>query len=93
MLCWQPVTQDCAGGLETMGTYRHEYAYVHIVGLQDCGAGDGSLCPVYAVSPFQPVGQTADPCLPFDPADPAIGEILLLRVTAIDAAGNEDCGD
>ena len=75
-MCWQPVTLDCNGATETMGTYRHEIAYVDTSGQ---------------VPTFSHILTSEDPCVA-EPREPAEGEMLLLRTTAIDSAGNEDCG-
>ena len=76
MICWQPIGLDCNGAPEVMGTYRHEATYI-----QESGQ----------IPAFVLLQQTEDPCVP-PLVEPVTGEILLMRVTAIDAAGNEDCG-
>ena len=76
MICWELVTLDCAGAPEVMGTYRHEVAYIQQAGQ---------------IPAFTLLQQTEDPCVP-TLVEPVLGEVLLMKVTAIDAAGNEDCG-
>ncbi len=84
------MTELCGGGALVTGLmYRHEAAYVRVVGQQDCG--DGTPCPVYRFEPMVFYRQDADPCWP-DLPDPGVDEVLLERITAIDEAGNEDCG-
>ena len=75
MICWQAVTFDCNGAPELMGTYRHEAAYIQQAGQ---------------IPAFVLLQQTEDPCVP-PLVEPAVSEVLLTRITAIDAAGNEDC--
>jgi len=93
MICWEPVVLDCAGGIEATLTYRHESAYIRVIGTQPCLAGDPTSgdCPVYRLDPFNILQESMDACVQ-EPALPGIGEILLMKVTAIDATGNEDCG-
>lgn len=93
MICWEAVTLDCLGGQETMGTYRHESAYIRVVGTQPCDPNDpaAGTCPSYLRESFVTLQETADRCVR-EQLLPGVGEVLLMKVTAIDAAGNEDCG-
>ncbi len=93
LLCWAAVTTNCDGGPETIAAYEDQGAYVRIVGEQLCILDDptSGACPVYLFEPFTLLDLNDDPCVPDLPA-PGVGEILLIRTTAIDAAGNLDCG-
>lgn len=93
MFCWQPVTTNCDGGPEIVAAYRHEIAYIRVVGTQPCSdnPADG-YCPLYIRENFIESITWPSECLPSDPPNPGPGEVLLIRATAIDAAGNEDCG-
>jgi len=92
-LCWDPVTTNCDGGPEDVVAYMDEDAYARIIGWNACVLEDGTTypCPVYAYDPFTLLELNADPCVPRLP-DPGPGEVLFIRTTAIDAAGNLDCG-
>ncbi len=99
VLCWAPVTENCEGGFEVMAAYRHEVAYIRVVGTQPCGwdeAGEPmaefGACPVYWREPFVVTAEWPDPCLPVEPLNPGPGEVALLKVTGIDQVGYEDCG-
>lgn len=77
MLCWVPVTLDCNGALESGPvTYRHELADIT----------DSGQLPAFTL-----LVSHGDECIP-TVAPPAVGHVQLFRTTAIDAAGNEDCG-
>jgi hypothetical protein len=97
MICWEPVTLDCLNFPEPAPVvYHHEIALTPPQGFISCTLEDGTetMCPRPAPRPaFIDVTTWPDPCLPADPPQPGIGEILWLRTTAIDAAGNEDCGE
>ena len=72
--------------------YRHEVALIPPQGFISCLDPDGrpTTCalppeaPVWVTTPF------TDECTVVP--EPGPGELMLLRTTAIDAAGNEDCG-
>ncbi len=93
LLCWDPVLTNCDGGPETIAAYVDETAYVRIVRWDVCAMDDGTTypCPVYLVEPFTLLATDPDPCVPDVPA-PGPGEVLLIRTTAVDTAGNLDCG-
>jgi hypothetical protein len=97
LLCWAAVVLDCNGGPEPGVTYRDEVAYIVVTGMQPC---DQSIppdpqygdCPIYGYTLFNEVADDADPCVPGTNSSPGPGEVTLIRTTAIDLAGNEDCG-
>lgn len=94
-MCWAPVVVDCLGQPELAVTYLHQVAMVVIVGWTLCSLEDPpmveyGMCPVYLFeSPGSRV-ESSSPCL--DAPGPRPGELLILRTTAVDSAGNEDCG-
>ena len=96
MICWTPTIFDCDGNLESPLTWRHEFAYVRVVGTQICGLDEEGNpiggCPIYIRENFIPSVEDADPCLPFEPVLPGLGEVLLMKVTTFDEARNPDCG-
>jgi hypothetical protein len=98
-LCWAPVLLDCAGGIEWDVRYHHEVASVYVIGTQPCGYDEEGQpvaeyggCPIYASTDWVQTAFDADPCLPWEPPDPEPGGVVLMRVTAVDAAENVDCG-
>ena len=92
MICWVPVTLDCSGEPEIAVHYRHEVALIPPQGFIPCILDDGteSTCPLPAATPgFVTTPDTTECTMT---PEPAVGEITFIRTTAIDAAGNEDCG-
>jgi len=88
-LCWLLSLLDCNGGIENFVHYRNESAYTRVVGTQDCG--DRSLCPLYFKENFITLDSQTN-CASEPMGDPLPNEIWYLQTTAIDEAGNEDCG-
>jgi hypothetical protein len=91
MICWNPVTTNCDGGPESAIIYRHKVALIPPQGFFPCTVdGVETTCaepaqaPVWVETPF------TDECTAVP--EPGPGELMLLRTTAIDEAGNEDCG-
>lgn len=92
MICWD----TCQVVPWEPVVHRHEFAYVRVVGTQACGFDDDGNeiggCPVYIRENFITSAEYDSPCLPYELATPGLGEVLLMKVTAIDEAGNNDCG-
>jgi len=90
--CWNP----CSLVPWEEIRYRHEFAYVRVIGTQTCGFDDNGNpvdgCPVYIKENFITSVEDADPCLPYELATPGLGEVLLMKVTVFDDADNADCG-
>jgi hypothetical protein len=88
MFCWTPVTLDCTGAVEPPGIhYRHEVALIPPQGFVPCDEG---MCAEPRQDPVWVNTQFTTECTPVP--EPGPGELMLLKTTAIDAAGNEDCG-
>jgi hypothetical protein len=92
MICWTPPPSPC----EPLDRFLHEFAYVRIVGTQVCGLDEEGReiggCPIYIRENFITTADGPDACLPFEPAVPGVGEVLLMKVTGFDKAGNPDDG-
>lgn len=90
--CWDL----CGLGPQEPIRYRHEYAYVRVIGTQSCGVDDDGNqidgCPVYIRENFITSAEGVSPCLPYELEAPGLGEVLLMRVTVFDEADNADCG-
>ena len=94
-LCWAPVLLGCDGLPEPADVrYRHEIATIRAVGSMACGElPQYGACPIYSAEAWAQTAFDWDPCLPWEPPAPGRGEVTLMRVTAVDAADNDDCGD
>ena len=90
-ICWDPVTTDCHGDPKVVTVYAMEQSFIDVVGSQLCISDDplSGDCPVYLVEPFALVQATESPCWP-EARSPGLGEVELMRTTAIDVYGMPD---
>ena len=92
-MCWQPVALDCNGIPEPAPvTYQHEMALLPPQGFVACVLdGQPGMCATPAPLPRWVSAPDVDGgCA--ETSEPRVGEIVMLRTTAVDEAGNLDCG-
>lgn len=94
LLTWALVTLDCAGGHEAIDHYEVRYNVARLLGWQMCPTEDDpeAVCPIYSSFAWSAPVAVVEP--PFDTKelDIGVGEVLTWEVTAVDEAGNRDCG-
>lgn len=94
LLLWQLSAVQCDGTPERLFRYEVRYNVARVMGQQPCDQSDpaSAMCPAYTPFAWKGPYFTVQPYFQTNEVDVGVGEVLTWEVTAVDEAGNRDCG-